>query len=118
MAEIFVCQKTGIRFEGELVAKELGIQGQSQEQPRHQVTTEQGITFQGEELPPRVAGELPGGGSIFSYLMPERPKGVRLMNRTMQDVMQEWEYQAGRHQDAEKRQSEGMRWDPVTKRFY
>lgn len=65
-----------------------------------------------------MRGDVPVGASMANFVAPERPRGTRLMNRTMQEVMEDWDYQAGRQREAVERGRKDRRFDPVTETYY
>lgn len=138
----YKCPRTGIRFEGNLLPKQLGIVPPPQPpappplpNPPRSIAdaspepatlagvTPQGITFVGNEIVSRLSGEPTVGGSAHSFLTPggafsSRGGKVVLTNMTIQDVFAEWRAQAAAHHDARLRASQGRRYDPVTDTYY
>jgi hypothetical protein len=126
------CPKTGITFEGTIIAKELGI-----EEPPKFVepvvtdrmlapgATNQQLNFHDQEceFARRMRGEPVQMADIHNHLIPStahETKSLRFTNKTLDDVKREWRSQARAHQRsvAQDARDPTLARDPVTGTYY
>ncbi len=123
------CPKTGITFEGALIAKELGIDGGPSfleaTVPDPRPATNQQLNFHDQEceFARRMRGEPVQMADVHNYLVPStaaETKSLRFTNKTLDDVKRDWRFQARTRQATIERQARDskMARDPVTGTYY
>ena len=83
-----------------------------------------GIKYKGKLLVERLTQDPRGAANVSSHFEPrstEAHRGsgmVKLDNETIGEVLVDWKRHAAEHRRKLENESQGMRYDPVTKTYY